>query len=94
MLQGGYTSPLLYYTDTVSNPFIMALSELSKQRIADTLVEDFNQYLVDCCEPQISELLADAACRFLESELGQLDDELHTDLAVELIKRQYIGIAY
>lgn len=70
----------------------MALSNQSVERLADSLSEDFNVFVTEYYNEQLSELFADAACLFVDSELGPVDGDLAADLALRLIQRQYIGV--
>ena len=70
----------------------MALSDTSISILADRLAEDFNVFLIEYYNQQLSEVFADAATLFVDSELGPIDGDLAADLALQLIQRQYIGI--
>ena len=70
----------------------MALSNRSVERLADSLAEDFNVFVTEYYNEQLSELFADAASLFVDSELGPVDGDLAADLALRLIQRQYIGV--
>ena len=65
----------------------MALSNRSILDLADSLREDFSVYLNTSAvyEQRFSELLADAVTDFIEEELGDIDEQLALDLAVELV---------
>lgn len=64
----------------------MALSSRSVSRLADSLQEDFTQFLSDEYFDELSELLSEAATAFLDKEIGKIDDELYYDLALCLIE--------
>ena len=68
----------------------MTLSNASRDRIADSLAEDFNVFIYEFYEAQLSEVLADAAVLFVDSEFGAMDGDLAADLALRLIQRQNI----
>ena len=63
----------------------MPLSKSSIKRLAEELQEDFSVYLNEVYRYDLDELLASAADNFVSVELGDLDEKLHTALAVELM---------
>lgn len=63
----------------------MPLSKSSIKRLAEELQEDFSVYLNEVYRYDLDELLASAADNFVSVELGDLDEKLHTSLAVELM---------
>ena len=68
----------------------MTLSNASRDRIADALSEDFNVFIHEFYEAQLSEVLADAAVLFVDSEFGAMDGDLAADIALRLLDRQNI----
>ncbi|WNL50990.1 hypothetical protein SCREM2_gp71 [Synechococcus phage S-CREM2] len=68
----------------------MTLSNNSLDALADVLAEDFNCFLHEFYEQQFSELLADAAVLFVDTEFGAMDTELANALALRLMQRQAI----
>ena len=66
----------------------MSLSDRSILDLADSLREDFSVFLntSEVYEQRLAELLADAVNEFLEVELGDIDEQLALDLAVELVQ--------
>ena len=68
----------------------MTLSNDSIDRIADSLAEDFNVFIHEFYGAQLSEVLADAATLFVDSEFGAMDGDLAAELALRLIQRQNI----
>lgn len=70
----------------------MALSDRSVDRLADALAEDFNVFVTEYYNDQLSELFADAASLFVDAELGPVDGDLAADLALKLIQRQYVAV--
>ena len=60
----------------------MPLSKSSIKRLAEELQEDFSVYLNEVYRYDLDELLASAADNFVSVELGDLDEKLHTSLAV------------
>jgi len=65
----------------------MTIAQSSIEGIAEALSVDFNVFLQDTYGLELNELLATAASRFLDEELGEIDDDLFYDLALELIQR-------
>ena len=65
----------------------MSLSDRSVLELADSLREDFSVFLntSPVYEQRLAEVLADAVNDFLDKELGQIDEELALDIAVELV---------
>ena len=63
----------------------MALSAQSVTQIADVLAEDFNVFLQTERSGELNELLADAARDFIAAELGDVDDDLYYELALQLM---------
>ena len=63
----------------------MPLSKSSVNRLATELGEDFSVYLNEVYRFDLDELLASAADNFISLELGELDDALHTELAIVLM---------
>ena len=63
----------------------MPLSKSSIKRLAEELQEDFSVYLNEVYRYDLDELLASAADNFVSVELGELDEKLHTALAVALM---------
>ena len=70
----------------------MSISNRSTEALADTLAEDFNVFVTEYYNHQLSEIFADAASLFVDAELGAIDGDLAADLALKLIQRQYIGV--
>ena len=70
----------------------MSLSEQSTTNIAGALAEDFNVFLYEFYDQQLSEVIADAAVLFVDTEFGAMDGDLAADLALKLVQTQYVGI--
>ena len=71
----------------------MTLSNNSLDALADVLSEDFNCFIHEFYEHQLSELLADAAVLFVDTEFGAMDTELANELALRLMQRQNIKVS-
>ena len=69
----------------------MSLSEVSIKRMASSLSEDFNVFVAEFYNEQLSETFADAANLFIQAELGDIDGDLSAQLALQLIQTQYIA---
>ena len=69
----------------------MSLSEQSIDRMASSLSEDFNVFVAEFYNEQLSEVFADAANLFIQAELGDVDGDLAAALALRLIQTQYVG---
>lgn len=70
----------------------MTISNRSVEKIAEALKEDFNVFVHEFYEQQLSELLADAAVLFVDTEFGAMDGNLASDLAVKLVQRQSLTV--
>ena len=64
----------------------MSLSEQSIDRLGIALAEDFNVFLYEFFEPQLSEVIADAASLFVDTEFGAMDGDLAAALALKLVQ--------
>ena len=69
----------------------MAISERSVDRLADSLSEEFNSFVTEYYDQQLSELFADAAVLFVDSEFGPTDGDFASELALRLVQRQYVS---
>lgn len=69
----------------------MALSEQSISRIADALQDDFSCYLQSRYFDELSELFATAASEFVDSEFGEVDEQLAVDVALQLVQNVRVG---
>lgn len=65
----------------------MTFSPSTTRDLSNQLTADFVDYLNEVYDLDLSELFADAVTRFLTEEFeGQIDDDLETELAVNLIE--------
>ena len=64
----------------------MSLSSESVRTLAIALSGDFEQFIAENYDAQLSELLASAATEFIAQEMGELSPTLENDLAFELVK--------
>ena len=69
----------------------MSLSSKSTAALANALSEDFEFYFTENFDFQFSEVLADAATRFIDETLGEASDELKYQLAESLVTRSFIS---
>lgn len=70
----------------------MTISNKSVELIADSLKEDFNVFIHEFYEQQLSELIADAAVLFVDTEFGAMDGELAAEIALRLVQRQSLTV--
>lgn len=65
----------------------MTFSPSTTRDLSNQLTAEFQDYLNDLYDAQLSEVYADAATRFLLEEFrGEIDEDLETELAVNLIE--------
>ena len=69
----------------------MSLSSKSTTALANALSEDFEVYFTEKFDFEFSEVLADAATRFIDETLGEASDELKYQLAESLVTRSFIS---
>lgn len=69
----------------------MSLSTKSTSALALALSEDFEFYFTENFDFEFSEVLADAATRFIDETLGEATDELKYQLAESLVTRSCIS---
>lgn len=69
----------------------MSISERSIDRMASSLSEDFNVFIAEFYDEQLSEVFADAANLFIQAELGDVDGDFAAALALRLIQTQYVN---
>ena len=65
----------------------MTFSPSTTRDLSNQLLAEFQDYLNDLYDAQLSEVYAEAATRFLLEEFrGEIDEDLETELAVNLIE--------
>ena len=69
----------------------MALSAKSTAALSNSLSQDFEVYFSENFDFEFSEVLADAVTRFLDTTLGEADDDLKYELAESLVTRTFIS---
>ena len=71
----------------------MALSESAKLRLTESLLEEFQQFVNESYDLELSELLANAANQFLaETFEGKVESELEAELAGLLIADAFVQV--
>jgi len=69
------------------------LSESAKLRLTDSLLEEFQTYVNEDCDLELSEFLANAANAFVAKTFeGRIDPELEAELAGRIIADAFVQV--
>ena len=75
-----------------NQPYIMALSTNSISEISEALSHEFQAFLAEEYDFQVSEVLANAVVDFVDSTFGDADEDLKYDIAESLVARAYVSV--